>query len=357
MEINGLIAKVIFDKNPDREFYLEESFPLDWMYPYLEPHGLIIKINRQPLPELSEAIVQRDHEYWTHYLQPMIGDWLNYDTPAKEITAFAEKVCLKRDLRGFKGDRQFFQNDYDGPMFSKLRSSIAGIYAWRLEHAANDAEKAHMAREADFAFRQAVALCPYSPEAVFRYVNFLKSQNRISDAILVAETAAKFPPAPGLGADALRNLVKQLESSQPATPAVFAMRLVVDAPSDDAEAMNLVFIGSAGRTHQETLYVRKTVLLDQTAVKSAKVVRDNMGKPQIDFQLTNAGRKRLAEVTRELIHKRLALVIDGRLYMAPVIQSEINSGGGNIAHNFNGQEFSEQEAEALAKKLNDAAAK
>ena len=74
------------------------------MYPHLEPHGLIMKINRQPLPELSEAVVQRDHEYWTHYLQPMIGDWLNYDTPVREITAFAEKVCLKRDLRGFKGD-------------------------------------------------------------------------------------------------------------------------------------------------------------------------------------------------------------------------------------------------------------
>ena len=65
MEINGLLVKIIFDKNPNREFYIEESFPLDWMYPYLEPHGLIFKINRQPLPELSDEIVQRDHDYWT----------------------------------------------------------------------------------------------------------------------------------------------------------------------------------------------------------------------------------------------------------------------------------------------------
>ena len=49
MEINGLLAKIIFDQNPNREFYVEESFPLDWMYPYLEPHGLIMKINRQPM--------------------------------------------------------------------------------------------------------------------------------------------------------------------------------------------------------------------------------------------------------------------------------------------------------------------
>ena len=64
MEINGLIAKVILDKNPDHEFYIEESFPLDWMYPYLEPHGLIFKINHQPLPGLSDEIVGQDHDYW-----------------------------------------------------------------------------------------------------------------------------------------------------------------------------------------------------------------------------------------------------------------------------------------------------
>lgn len=39
MEINALLAKVTFDKNPKREFYVEESFPLDWMYPYLSPRG------------------------------------------------------------------------------------------------------------------------------------------------------------------------------------------------------------------------------------------------------------------------------------------------------------------------------
>ncbi len=37
MEINGLLCKVIFDHNPTNEFYVEESFPLDWMYPYETP--------------------------------------------------------------------------------------------------------------------------------------------------------------------------------------------------------------------------------------------------------------------------------------------------------------------------------
>ena len=201
MEINGLLAKIIFDKNPDREFYIEESFPLDWMYPYLEPHGLIMKINRQPLSELSDEIVSQDHDYWTKYVTPMIGGWLNDDTTVSEVAAFAEKVYLRQDFSGFTGDPRFVQNDYSHKMFSKLRSSIAGLYAWRLEHAADAAEKERMARAADFAFRQAWALCPYSPEAVFRYVNFLLKQKRISDALLVAETAAQMPAMQGVDGD------------------------------------------------------------------------------------------------------------------------------------------------------------
>ena len=130
-EINGLLAKIIFDKNPDHEFYIEESFPLDWMYPYLEPHGLIMKINRQPLSELSDDIVSQDHDYWTKYVTPMIGGWLNDDTPVSEVAAFAEKVHLRHNLSGFTGDPRFVQNDYCVQSFSKLRSSIAGIYAWR----------------------------------------------------------------------------------------------------------------------------------------------------------------------------------------------------------------------------------
>jgi hypothetical protein len=73
-----------------------------------------------------------------------------------------------------------------------------------------------MAHEADFAFRQAWALCPYSPEAVFRYVNFLLEQNRGADALLVAETAAQMPSMKGSDGEQLRNLVRQLQNFQKA---------------------------------------------------------------------------------------------------------------------------------------------
>jgi hypothetical protein len=211
MEINGLLVKIIFDKNPDREFYIEESFPFDWLYPYLEPHGLIFKINHQPLPGLSDEIVGQDHDYWRSLVRPMIGDWLTDDTPVEQVAVFAKKTFGKQDFTGFTGDPRFIQNAYSHRMFSKLRSSIAGLYAWRLKQAADASEKERMAREADFAFRQAWALCPDSPEAIFRYVNLLIEQKRVADALLVAETAAQMPANQGKDGEQIRNLVEQLK--------------------------------------------------------------------------------------------------------------------------------------------------
>ncbi len=224
MSINGLLTKVIFDHNPKNEFYVEESFPLDWMYPYLEPYGIIMKIDRNPLPSLSEDILKRDHEFWARFSDRLIGNWITYDTSVKEIAAFVEKVYLRHDYSGFKGDRKFVRDDQAQKSFSKLRSSIASsIYAWRLFSSPaeyrpkTDAEFQTLLREADFASKQAFAFCAYSPEAVFRYVQLLSQVGRYDDALIVAETCYKLDPyspqAKGL-VDNIRNIKKQQEAAQ-----------------------------------------------------------------------------------------------------------------------------------------------
>jgi hypothetical protein len=213
IEVKALLAKIIFDKNPDREFYLEEGFPFDWMYPHLEPHGLIFKINRQPPPGLSDKMAEQDHEYWRNLVQPMIGDWLIDDTPVEQVAAFAKKTFEKQDFSGFAGDPRFIQNAYSHRMFSKPRSSLAGLYAWRMQQATGATEKERMAREADFAFRQAWALCPDSTEAIFRYVAFLMEQKRVADALLVAETAAQMPSMQGQDGQQIREVVARLKET------------------------------------------------------------------------------------------------------------------------------------------------
>src|SRR5205807_2441264 len=110
-----------------------------------------------------------------------------------DIAAFIEKVYLRRDFTGFKGDRKFVRDDQAQKAFSKLRSSIGGVYAWRIAdpNNHNPVVQQRMIKEADFAFRQAFAFCPYSPEAVFRYVNLLLSLHRIDDAYIIASTCQK----------------------------------------------------------------------------------------------------------------------------------------------------------------------
>jgi tetratricopeptide (TPR) repeat protein len=61
----------------------------------------------------------------------------------------------------------------------------------------SDADRQNLSNEADLAFRQAFALCPYSPEAVFRYVQLLLQLNRLEDARLVAQTCLKLDPNNG----------------------------------------------------------------------------------------------------------------------------------------------------------------
>jgi thioredoxin-like negative regulator of GroEL len=243
MNINGLLTKVIFDHNPKNEFFVEESFPLDWMYPYLTPFGIIMKINHQPLPTLTEEILGRDHDFWSQFSKRLIGDVVKYDTPVKEITDWIETTYLRHDLNGFTGDRKFLYDDDAQKSFSKLRSSIGGIYAWRLTspeyRPKTDAENQRLLKEADFTFRQAFAFCPYSPEAVFRYAQLLMQLRRFDDALLVAETCLKLDPYNGQ----VRGLVETIKSIKKQEQARGTFQQLEDEvrknPADFQAAFNL----------------------------------------------------------------------------------------------------------------------
>jgi tetratricopeptide (TPR) repeat protein len=208
MAINALLTKVMFDKNPDREFYVEESFPLEWMYPYLTPYGVIMKINRNPLPELSQEIVDRDHAFWSEYSTRLIGNWITYDTTVSNICDFANQIYVRKEKPAtFKGDWAFIRDGDGQKAFSKLRSSIAGVYNYRIGAARTPQDQQRMFKEAEFAFKQAYAFCPYSPEALFRWVNLLITTGRVDDALLIASTSQKLDPFNGQ----IENLIYELK--------------------------------------------------------------------------------------------------------------------------------------------------
>ena len=64
-----------------------------------------------------------------------------------------------------------------------------------------------MSAEADLAYRQAFAFCPYGPEAVFGYTKLLTEAGRINEAHRVALTAHLLDP----GNVQMEGMVKQLD--------------------------------------------------------------------------------------------------------------------------------------------------
>lgn len=66
-------------------------------------------------------------------------------------------------------------------------------------------------------------------------------------------------------------------------------------------------------------------------IKSAHVIKGNLGEPQISFAFDDAGRQAFAEVTTTNVNRQLAILIDGELYSAPVIREPIMAGSGSIS--------------------------
>ena len=93
-----------------------------------------------------------------------------------------------------------------------------------------------------------------------------------------------------------------------------------------------------GRERTEEVEVKKRAEMDGSGIKSAMVVRGNLGEPEIHFTLDDKGAARFAEITRENVHQRLAIILDKELYSAPVIQTPIETGSGQITGQFDNKE-------------------
>ncbi len=200
MQINGILAELIFEANkydqepnimeamkegqkleelgvrtwqvdgqtfPVREFYVEESYVIPWMYPYLEPHGLIMRINPEQI-QLTNEMIHDDTVFW---------DW------------YGERLINRRE----------FQRDVVAQKtFSKLRSAIAGLYAARGRMS-----------EAETAFEQAIDLYPLSPEANFRLADVLMRQRKFDKAQEVMEHFLREDP----GNDRVQQFITQIENT------------------------------------------------------------------------------------------------------------------------------------------------
>ncbi|MCL1887580.1 MAG: DUF2723 domain-containing protein [Kiritimatiellaeota bacterium] len=153
MEINAILTQKIHEWNKDEhDFYIEESYPIKWMYPYLRPAGVIMKIEKEPLPTpqkdpgLWRGIIDQDTAYW----DALCG----------------ELMARKEFLRSMDAQKNF----------SKLRTAIAGVYLHR-----------GLVDEAVYALKQASALCPDGSEAGHRLAEIYIHQRKFDEARALME--------------------------------------------------------------------------------------------------------------------------------------------------------------------------
>ena len=80
--------------------------------------------------------------------------------------------------------------------------------------------------------------------------------------------------------------------------------------------------------------VNEIPILDGTLLTDAKVAFDENNQPVINFTLNSKGGKIFGDYTAKNVGNRLAVVLDSKVYSAPVIRERIGGGSGQISGGF-----------------------
>ena len=84
------------------------------------------------------------------------------------------------------------------------------------------------------------------------------------------------------------------------------------------------------RRFYKTLYLKAKVELSGETLSRAMVLFEQQGEPYVSVEFNAAGARRFAEVTRENVQKRMAIMLDDEINSAPVIKEEIAGGRAKI---------------------------
>lgn len=118
---------------------------------------------------------------------------------------------------------------------------------------------------------------------------------------------------------------------------------MMDAAGNTSAALVPEGVEILSGRENELFVIEAKQLMTGANLVDAKVTMDGYGRPIVSFKMDGEGGKRFSGITGSNINRRLAIILDNRVYSAPVIKSRIPGGSGIIE----GQ-FSLQEAKDLA---------
>jgi len=101
----------------------------------------------------------------------------------------------------------------------------------------------------------------------------------------------------------------------------------------DASQYGDVILKGAQNSNRKYL-VKEIPILDGSMLTDARVAFDQNNQPVINFTLNSQGAEIFGDFTGKNVGKRLAVVLDNRVYSAPVIRERIGGGSGQISGGF-----------------------
>lgn len=106
---------------------------------------------------------------------------------------------------------------------------------------------------------------------------------------------------------------------------------------------DITFIPGSEKTKDHEDFLCEKVVLTGEPLVDAYAEPDPMGSLHVSFKFNDEGGKTFGIITGDNVGRRLAVVLDGKVYSAPVIQTPIRGGHGQITGN-----FSDEDAKNLA---------
>ncbi len=107
---------------------------------------------------------------------------------------------------------------------------------------------------------------------------------------------------------------------------------LLDAFDGELPSDKMVIPGRKGDAEEAGRWYLVSAYPDLTGenMSSANKDNDEFGKPIVTFKMTGSAAKDLAELTGNNVGRQLGIIIDNVMYMAPVINTALTGGSGNI---------------------------
>jgi preprotein translocase subunit SecD len=112
-----------------------------------------------------------------------------------------------------------------------------------------------------------------------------------------------------------------------------------NVPEGDVIAYGMRSDKSTGQKGSVPYLLKNKALLTGASLETAKVqISDRYGEPNVSIKFNSQGAADFDRITGDNVRKRLAIVLDGVVHSAPVIQERISGGQAQITGNFTMEE-------------------